>query len=286
MARKDVCDPKLLHQLLTQESLVSSTDEASAIIESIIQENDFDFGADISDTSELESDDRFCRYVLAEYFGLNDHDVTKLSNIYLVSKSKQNVTNQDYDEFDDNNDVSDLDEKCNAILADAGDDDDDREEIIGPGECELCERDVAKLTRHHLIPKSTWKRIESMILTRWNKAVALSSLQVPTKINDNAGANNSYELDHLVPILLEISVSVPSCNTNHGRQAAAGRRIVRDLLNRQTIDICRHCHDHIHRSYDNKALSLQFNTLTKLLNDPTIAKYAKWASRQHRFKIR
>lgn len=283
MSRRDTRNRRLLHQLLTQETLVSSTDEASAIIESIIQENDLDLGADTSKVSESIAVDRFCKCVLCDYFGLSDHDVTKLLRKYSLSTSKENDTNQDYDEGDNNNAVSDLEEQCNTIVIDV--DDDDREEIIGPGECELCERDVAKLTRHHLIPKSTWKRTEPMILARWNKAVAASS-QVTTKINYMDTSSDFDELDHLVPIILEMSASVPSCKTFHGRQAAAGRRIIRDLLNRQTIDICRPCHNHIHRSYDNRTLSLQFNTLTKLLNDPTIAKYAKWASRQHRFKIR
>lgn len=282
MSRRDIRNRRLLHQLLTQEALVSSTDEASTIIESIIQENDLDLGADTSEESESIADDRFCKYVLCEYFGLNDHDVTKLLKKYGLSTSKENATNQDYDEGDDNNAVSDLEEQCNTIFIDA--DDDDREEIIGPGECELCERDMAKLTRHHLIPKSTWKRTEPMILARWNKAVAISP-QVTTKV-DYTGTSASDELDHLLPIILEMSASGPSCKTFHGRQSAAGRRIIRDLFNRQTIDICRPCHNHIHRSYDNRTLSLHFNTLTKLLNDPTIAKYAKWASRQHRFKIR
>lgn len=35
---------------------------------------------------------------------------------------------------------------------------DDDDAYLGPGECELCER-YMKLTRHHLIPKSTWSRL-------------------------------------------------------------------------------------------------------------------------------
>jgi hypothetical protein len=77
-----------------------------------------------------------------------------------------------------------------------------------------------------------------------------------------------------------LALSAPSCRTTRGRQSAGGKRIIRDVLSHQTIDICRPCHDHIHVSYDNRTLALQYNTLDKLSNDATIAKHAQWASRQ------
>uniref|UniRef100_A0A7S1ZQN5 Uncharacterized protein n=1 Tax=Trieres chinensis TaxID=1514140 RepID=A0A7S1ZQN5_TRICV len=46
---------------------------------------------------------------------------------------------------------------------DEGDGDGDGD-LIGEGECELCERPV-KLTRHHLIPKSTWPKMKKTILS-------------------------------------------------------------------------------------------------------------------------
>ena len=269
-----------LHHILTQEALVSSIDEATAIIESAIQENDSRFSTGDGDSRELSAHEGFCRYVLCEYFGLSNHDATRVLDKYPLRNrtTNKNETNYEYGGDGVRNTDFNVEEECetNANL----DDDDGREEVVGPGECELCERDVAKLTRHHLIPKSTWKRTEPMILSRWNRAV-----EVPSKMI-HSGDAACDELDHLVPILLKMSAAIPSCETLHGRQSAAGRRIIRDLLNHQTIDICRPCHNHIHRSYDNRTLSMQFNTLDKLLNDPTISKYAKWASRQHRFKIR
>jgi hypothetical protein len=277
MGRSDNVDSTTLQRILTQEALVSSTDEASAIIESIIQDNNFNFESEDGESSGAASQERFYRHVLREYFGLDYNDVTR-----ILTKI-QNDTNCNESCVDDD---EGSEEVSTEYVADHDDDDvdDDREEVIGPGECELCERDVAKLTRHHLIPKSTWKRMESMILSRWNRVVAESS-KVPTKRNPSV-ATDSDELEHLIPIVLEMAATVPTCTTLYGRQAAAGRRIIRDLLNNQTIDICRPCHNHIHRSYDNRTLALQFNTLDKLLNDPTILKYARWASRQHRFKMR
>ena len=49
---------------------------------------------------------------------------------------------------------------------DGDDGDDDDGDYIGEGECELCERTV-KLTRHHLVPKSTWPRMRKRL---WNAA--------------------------------------------------------------------------------------------------------------------
>ena len=50
-----------------------------------------------------------------------------------------------------------------AAVADAvraGDEAKDAEDdLLAPGECEMCERE-APLTRHHLFPKSEWKRFE------------------------------------------------------------------------------------------------------------------------------
>ena len=270
MTRYDENDTGIsLHHILIQEGLVASTDEAAAIIESIIQESSFYSGSDDSETNEIINHESFYRYVLCDYFGLNDCDVAR---ILAAMKNEANHDHTDRSEV----------VECEHILLDEVDD--DQEEVVGPGECELCERDVAKLTRHHLIPKSTWKRTEPMLLSRWNKAVTESSTTA-TKANYSNRADPD-ELEHLVPIILEKSSTIPSCKTLHGRQAAPGKRIIRDLLNNQTIDLCRPCHNHIHRSYDNRTLALQFNTLDKLLKDPTIFKYAKWASRQHRFKIR
>ena len=41
--------------------------------------------------------------------------------------------------------------------------DSDSEEYLKDGECELCERYI-KLTRHHLIPRVTWKKMKKRLL--------------------------------------------------------------------------------------------------------------------------
>lgn len=52
-----------------------------------------------------------------------------------------------------------------------GDDDESDGDYVGEGECQLCERAV-KLTRHHLIPKTTWPRIKKRL---WNAASTIET---------------------------------------------------------------------------------------------------------------
>ena len=61
------------------------------------------------------------------------------------------------------------------------DDENDDGDMIGEGECELCEREV-KLTRHHLIPKSTWPRMKKKL---WNAAPLIESLHTLSSQIDN-----------------------------------------------------------------------------------------------------
>ena len=51
-----------------------------------------------------------------------------------------------------------------------------------------------------------------------------------------------------------------------------------DLL--KTIDVCRLCHNTIHRFYTNDELARSFYSLELLMEDPAFFKYAKWASAQ------
>ena len=69
---------------------------------------------------------------------------------------------------------------CSSTAADDEDDkiEGDEDEIeaddgdyVGEGECQLCERAV-KLTRHHLIPKTTWPRIKKRL---WNAASTIET---------------------------------------------------------------------------------------------------------------
>ena len=90
------------------------------------------------------------------------------------------------------------------------------------GHCALCERYIL-LTRHHLIPKSTWSRLERR--PEW----------------------------------------LPPVPNNH-----------RTL----TCDICRPCHSMIHKCHDNWTLAMEYWSVERLLEDPQIYRFCRWASRQ------
>jgi hypothetical protein len=234
-----------LCRLMMQESLVSSADEATAVIESVKEENaerDRSTGGNFTD-------------LLVEFFDVSQEDAAILVQKYFSFPET----------IDSPMDVMDIVEKPN------GSDDytNDSDEFNGPGDCELCGRNNIHLTRHHLIPKCTWRRTEPMILALWMDSFERKN-----------STDEFHELHHLIPEMDALAASVPACQTARGWQAAPGKRIIRDVLSRQTIDICRPCHDHIHRTHDNRTLALQYNTLDKLLKDPCIAKYAQWAHHQ------
>jgi hypothetical protein len=235
-----------LCRLMVQESLVSSVDEALALVDSMIEEHE----------ERSLSTEGSITCLLCDYFNLSIED-----SVLLV---------QEYFPFFENVEAPlDGDNVVSKSIDFSSDSDNNSDEVIGPGDCDLCERGNIRLTRHHLIPKCTWRRTESMILALWMGALE--------------GKNNNdefHELHHLLPEIDALAASVPACQTARGRQAAPGKRIIRDVLTHQTIDICRSCHDHIHRTHDNRTLSFQYNTLEKLLEDPCISKYARWAHHQ------
>lgn len=51
-----------------------------------------------------------------------------------------------------------------------------------------------------------------------------------------------------------------------------------DMLTRG-IDICRKCHSFLHKTYSEKYLGRELNTLDKLLSDEKISKYVNWAKK-------
>jgi hypothetical protein len=126
-------------------------------------------------------------------------------------------------------------------------------EVIGDGECELCERDI-KLTKHHLIPCSTWPRIFPRLM---NAAEALKS-----QGSHRAQLILGQGLEHLEPSLRN-----------------ASKTSMRRILQRTCL-ICRPCHSTIHRTHDNLTLARDYSTVELLLGDETIYKFCKWASKQ------
>ena len=135
-------------------------------------------------------------------------------------------------------------------------DSDNEENYIQEGECELCEREV-KLTRHHLIPRSTWPRIRPRFLQA-----------APYFEEGNI---------EMAEQILNIGSPLPSSLTAH--HFSSGSR-VKQFLSCFTCDICSMCHKTVHNTFDNLELAESRNSVEKLLEDETIVKFCKWASKQ------
>lgn len=122
----DGVDENVLSRLLMQEGLCGSTQEAEAVLDGCPAGN--------------------LPMLLRDYFGA-DEATSLLSKLQSrVDQGEIEATAEEYDNF-----IGKTEPSSN---------DTDTEEFIGPGECALCER-YMKLTRHHLIPKSTWNKVES-----------------------------------------------------------------------------------------------------------------------------
>ena len=130
-------------------------------------------------------------------------------------------------------------------------------DFIEEGECELCERSNIKLTRHHLVPRSTWPRIETRLLHAANATDPEKAILI-------AGEN----LKHLIP--------PQNCEEKMGLRK---KKWIKGALQRTCL-ICRACHSAVHNTHENMVLALEYNTSDKLLQDVKIRSFCKWASKQ------
>lgn len=187
--------------MLVAHALVGSSEEASAILACV--------------------DDETCLWTtLQEYLSPEDAEIIRKKLI----------------EEDSDDDAGAIE---SAVEAMSDVDDESIEERLEMGECELCERYI-RLTRHHLIPKSTWSRIEPKLL----------QLAPVTDREDWP----------------ELTV-------------APDRRSIRAVV-RQTCQICRPCHSMVHKTHSNMELATTYYTVDRLLADERILKFAMWASKQ------
>lgn len=172
--------------------------------------------------------------------------------------------------------------------------------------CELCERTNIKLTKHHLIPKSTWPRIRTRLLH------AMEALQRGdvNKHNMILGGTNLGQI--LATVFLSFSSKTTTGTTrirsnshNKSKQQQSSekncgklllldqqhhnnrhRAHIRQALSSNTCNICRQCHSMVHSTHDNMTLALEYNTIETLLDDSGISKYCHWASKQRAGKYR
>lgn len=225
-----------LSEILESNDLVHSSEEAEGIAASILD--------DLGRQGEA-CKSQLCIDILMDFFSVTKEEVTGMILPLFPDLEEQNAAANDEDQneswFDGVGDSND-------------DDDDDDKSFIGEGECELCERQI-KLTRHHLIPRSTWPRFFPVFM----------AAREALKRKDMTRA-----LNILGPGMMHFKEPLT---------LAVNKADVKQIL-QTTTDICRPCHSTIHRSHDNVTLAREYNTVELLLRDPSIYKFCKWASRQ------
>ena len=222
-----------LQQFLIEKGFCGSPIEAAAIVENVKEElAHFPLEADLLKTT------------LSENIGddISIEDFLEMEKLGTVSRRVEEMKT---DVFSD--------DPPNGIVG-GNDSDDDDKNFLGEGCCELCERSI-KLSRHHLIPKSTWPRIETKLL-RAGEAIEKGDLHRAGMIAEG--------LEHLLPCI------------SAGENA---KRSIRVAMQR-TANVCRPCHSAVHAAADNISLAVHYNTVEKLLSNDKVFRFSKWASKQ------
>jgi hypothetical protein len=234
-------------RILIEEGCCSEIDEATVVVEIILEGVTVEANGDLTGKRPLQlENDRPIIEAMIDNLGIVESDAK-----ILLSKLKRSLC------IDDSDNDGDLADAHNTRSEDDDNQDHDRERLED-GECELCDRYI-KLTKHHLIPKETWSRIQ-------------------TKLTHAAEAKRKGELDKAAFLLgpgLENVLDALSTDK------ASIRGILQD-----TCDICRQCHSAIHRTHSNMELALHYNTVNKLLEDDSISKFCRWASKQRAGKYK
>jgi hypothetical protein len=203
---------KILMELCLNESLCHSQDEAIAIVDSI--RNDYS-SASASDDEVYCDNTTFMIPSLQEYLGISEnasHSLVAKCLLWIEAKTEERMDNGE--------DSSSASCSNNSSSSSSCEDEevlnDEEDEYIGKGACELCERQDIKLTRHHMIPKSTYSRIKSKLI----RAVIDTATD-----NDKKQKSNNIDhfvenkgLDHLIPYVIEIANDNNINTSNKQRQ--------------------------------------------------------------------
>lgn len=256
--------------------LCSSNDEYSSISEAIAEpalENNTPPSEDV-----LEN----VKNILLEYFEeVDEDDAKKLVYAAAIDAWSADLGLVNLAVINNSEDISD------GSVSDSGDHvdeeysnsdyDEDDGDFIGEGECELCEREI-KLTRHHLIPKSTWPRMKKRM---WNAAPVIKSLnslasQEELTNNDPQKMQRLQETKEGLNRKLEkiLGTSSTSC-----LPTVITHDTVRGHLT-QVCLLCRQCHSAIHRIHTEWELAIEYNTMERLLECDEVIKFGKWANKQ------
>ncbi|EEC45465.1 predicted protein [Phaeodactylum tricornutum CCAP 1055/1] len=239
-----------LTRALQDESYCSSHDEAVAVAELLFEHEAPD--DDACDQGGLFALKESHRQGFSDYLGLS-----KTESAEIMAKVRRRVCGDPKPEESNENEQS-ISSSClsegeEQFCISSGDE--DGMPVIGEGECELCEREI-KLTKHHLIPKSTWARLEPKFRNAW--------------VEWHENSNEEKAAVWVGPLLVKMLDAI-----NENSSAA-----VKDAFQSWTCNICRPCHSMIHRTHDNYALATEYSTVESLLRDENIYNYCRWANKQ------
>lgn len=185
--------------------------------------------------------------ILQDYLG-----VTMEQAQYILEQASSNIHDDDvhHDDYESDND----NESNCSFLSDS--DSDEESYYIQEGECELCEREI-KLTKHHLIPKSTWKSVKNRFLS----------------------AKSFYDEGDMKAVVDILGLGDEILSYISKKDFSSGLSIKLFLAN-YTADLCRACHSCIHSTFSNIELAEGYNSVEKLLQDHRIFNFCRWANKQ------
>jgi hypothetical protein len=257
-----------LIELLFNKDFCSSLEESKAIVESIIEEREDKRDEDGDSPPGMESEVKAWNDALQDFLGISVEESQEIMDQCRDAIS----TSKGEGEKDDDDEDTHEDAEIASLLDNADDDDDDDGECLGPGECELCERDM-RLTRHHLIPKSTWPRMEAKLQHDWQAWCQQDSTSEAPGWMQQLISQESLD-------------SARSSSKSDQQQQELDSKTIRIMFKHHTCQICRPCHSAIHKFYDNMTLAQQYNTTELLLQDQQVYKFCQWASKQRAGKYK
>jgi len=236
--------------------LCSSVEEAYALSEAISCPDEFEASLDY-----LENVVHSFRDYFADELSENDiRSAVRAAAIDCWGENAPKIASLGEDDTKESSYASEGSEK-DSFNASQLDSDDDGE-LIGEGECELCERTI-KLTRHHLIPKSTWPRMKKKL---WHAASAIESFYSESDVDKQNHLRENLQKTLGMGNITDLPTTITNAS-------------LRNYLSR-VCSVCRQCHSAIHSIHPEWELATEFNTIERLLECHKVRKFAKWANKQ------
>ena len=285
MESQEILASKLLAQILVEEDLFYSVDEeATSMAECIVclaDGHDTDAANGIDDegdggnnkNSNKRTSKSHCsetvlvsinraaiRDRLVEYIDAGETVADRIVELLIKRLRRQGEGDGGSSSSSSDDDIKSTDGSTSS----SSDDVSTAGSIIVDGQCELCERVTVNLTKHHLIPKSTWPKIEIKVLR---------SIEALIDDKDSEKAKMIVG-DGLIDLVDEVRSMTEKSNKVDRKMA------VQTVLRRRTTDICRPCHSAVHTTHDNMILAMNLNSVERLLDDTKIYNFCKWQSKQ------